>query len=285
MATKLLFSFFLFAYLFTNAQLALEYRDDSLEPTKTHWKDHTFNTVDWNSNIKKEEYKKLFVQYLVSFRGTPMKVISTNFDALLEFSHQNTASLLFFYEQFDKYLADPNSPLRSEELFEPVLKTLVSSTKLNDTQRSKMQFQLKNIALNRPGTKANDFKYSTPKGNQRNLHSLQNPSFLLVHFSNSGCHACEETFEQLNASVIIEQNLNSQNLSILTIDISKESNKLIPNKPNWHFGLDPEESIEAKGLYHLPAMPSFYLLDKDKKVILKDGTLQQVEMFLQANSK
>lgn len=39
-------------------------------------------------------------------------------------------------------------------------------------------------------------------------------------------------------------------------------------------------SSKTKNLYDLRAIPTLYLLDKNKTVLLKDATLQKVEQYL-----
>ena len=43
---------------------------------------------------------------------------------------------------------------------------------------------------------------------------------------------------------------------------------------------DKELVIKNKNLYDLRAIPTLYLLDKNKTVLLKDATLQKVEQYL-----
>ena len=52
---------------------------------------------------------------------------------------------------------------------------------------------------------------------------------------------------------------------------------------NWIDAYSPDGEITQKLLYYIPATPSFYLLDANKKVILKDAPLDTVIAFLQQN--
>ena len=44
---------------------------------------------------------------------------------------------------------------------------------------------------------------------------------------------------------------------------------------SWTVGYEPGE-IDEKDLYILRALPSFYLIDKNKKIILKDASLNKI---------
>jgi hypothetical protein len=45
----------------------------------------------------------------------------------------------------------------------------------------------------------------------------------------------------------------------------------------WINGIDKEGIIDAEELYDLGSMPSLYLLGKDKKVIVKDASFDEIE--------
>ena len=51
----------------------------------------------------------------------------------------------------------------------------------------------------------------------------------------------------------------------------------------WYNGFDPDFIIRADLLYNVRAIPSLYLLDKDKTVILKDAVTGRVLEFLYLN--
>lgn len=47
----------------------------------------------------------------------------------------------------------------------------------------------------------------------------------------------------------------------------------------WINGYDKKTVIKEKNLYDLKAIPTLYLLDKDKKVLLKDVMVGQIEEY------
>ena len=50
--------------------------------------------------------------------------------------------------------------------------------------------------------------------------------------------------------------------------------------PGWIDAYDAEQTILNQNLYDLKAIPTLYLLDKDKKVLLKDASVGQIEVYL-----
>ena len=48
----------------------------------------------------------------------------------------------------------------------------------------------------------------------------------------------------------------------------------------WYNGFDPDFVIRTDVLYNVRAIPSLYLLDKDKNVMMKDAITERVVDFL-----
>ena len=59
----------------------------------------------------------------------------------------------------------------------------------------------------------------------------------------------------------------------------KDTYRISPKE--WINGYDKKLVIKEKNLYDLKAIPTLYLLDKDKKVLLKDATVAQIDQYLQ----
>ena len=49
---------------------------------------------------------------------------------------------------------------------------------------------------------------------------------------------------------------------------------------NWYNGFDPDLVIRGENLYNVRAIPSLYLLDRDKTVIMKDAPEMRLFDFL-----
>ena len=58
----------------------------------------------------------------------------------------------------------------------------------------------------------------------------------------------------------------------------------LPKLPqNWINGHDYTLTVLNRELYNLNAMPTLYLLDAEKRVLVKDGTIREIEYYLQEN--
>ena len=144
------------------------------------------------------------------------------------------------------------------------------------------------ILKNRVGTKATDFVYTLANGDKKKMHALQS-NYLILFISNPDCPTCATVTEALANSNILESifSLNNADTKMLTVlSIYPDSNidewrKALPNLPqkNWVNAYDDGTILTNKKLYDLKAIPSLYLLDKNKQIILKDTSFEEIEAY------
>jgi hypothetical protein len=189
----------------------------------------------------------------------------------------------YFVSLADKYLYDPNSLFRNEEFYIAILEKMIETDVLDEVEKSRPQYRLKLAQKNRLGTKALNFTYTMPSGKQGTLYGLP-AEYTLVYINNPGCHACGEITEGMKRSEVVQYALSGKRMTILCIypdeDLGEWKKHQGDFPPSWINGYDKGAVIREKDLYDLKAIPSLYLLDRNKIVLLKDATLPQVEQYL-----
>ena len=189
---------------------------------------------------------------------------------------------------YEKYLYDPNSPVRNEELYIYVLQAMVNSTILDDINKIRPASLLEIAMKNRVGELATDFVYTQANGQDSKMSGIK-ANYLLLFFYNPDCHACKEITDQLAASGIVNGFLKNNGLKILCVypdeDLAAWKNHLSYMPSGWINSYDKSLSLKNDEVYDLKAIPTLYLLDKDKKVLLKDVTFNQIENYLQTQMK
>lgn len=191
------------------------------------------------------------------------------------------------------YLYNPNSPYLNEELYIPLLESVMKSEALDTLSKIPYAYQLELALLNRIGHKANDFPYtflcgntadgSRPAVKESTLYETEG-RYLLIYFNNPGCMSCNEIKQILEQESKIAEMIEGGELVILSLYIDGDSE-------GWFSGYRdfPREWIYAKGeqslfadntLYGIRAIPSLYLLDSSKKVLLKDASVGRTLEYL-----
>lgn len=171
----------------------------------------------------------------------------------------------------EHYLADPNSPVRDEEMFISVLEAFIESPGIDDERKLRPAELLKVVKMNRKGTIANDFGYVDRNGITGQLHSLSE-EYIIIYFFNPECADCKRVSELLTDCKALTKKVKEKKMTVIA---------LYPDEDTaiWERYCRelPEEWIVARyatpddaSSYDLPAIPMLYLLDKDKRVIAKD---------------
>lgn len=172
-------------------------------------------------------------------------------------------------------LADPNSPLRDDELYMPVLKYRIESPFTDEATRERCIYRLDILSQNRLGHKANNIRYTLADGFEGTLYGIK-AEFTLVFINNPGCEMCRTVREDISSSDLLTKYIASGRLKVLAIYPDQDLDEWLRYRTEmpstWINGYDRECVMRTRGTYNLTAIPSLYLLDKDKNVLIKDGT-------------
>ena len=189
-----------------------------------------------------------------------------------------------FMEGIDSYLYDPNSPYYNESLYIVYLERMLRSEMLDDARKSTLKFKLELARRNRPGEKASPFVYYLPDGSKQTL--AQTPAEgnrLLLVFYDPECPSCHEIMKQMWADRELAAAVEQEKLTVLAVYTEGNEElwkKTVSDMPKgWIVGQD-HQAIKEAALYDLKAMPSLYLLDGSKRVILKDAPYETICVYL-----
>lgn len=254
-----------------------------------HYWDH-FNFADTTILSNTKETEQILANFIAGIIETSDNVrqqaIHSMFDKAMA---QDSATFALFYELTEKYLHDPNSPYRNEDSFIVALQYITKSDKIGETEKIRPQYLLDMALKNRPGEVANNFTYTLVSGKSAPMHSIK-ADYLILFFNNPDCPSCAQAKKYIAGSPIFNRFFYNHKpgeptLAILAMYVDEEverwRDEFYPEK--WINGYDATHQISENDLYDLKASPTIYLLDKDKKVILKDIWIDEVEQWLRTN--
>ena len=264
--------------------LALHWWDGITDPSRSYPCDSTMVS---GVSVGDIEQKMANWTNVLGMVGLPVveKAMSRLYDRAVACEKKDTASNVFekFTELVDKYFYDPNSPLRNEDHYSFYAARLAKSSLIEPVMQEKYARQVRLAALNRTGTPATDFRFADKRGRMHSLYGIKSEVTLLF-FSNPGCAACKEIIDVLNNDPVISQLIADGTMAVLNIYIDEDLEawrSYMPIYPeNWYNGFDPDLVIRGEELYNVRAIPSLYLLDKDKVVIMKDAPEARVFDYL-----
>ena len=264
--------------------MALHWWDGITDPSRSYPCDTMFV-----SGVRRSDVEQKFANWTNVLGMVDMTIAGKSmirlYDRAAACERKDTSSNVFeiFTDLVIKYLYDPNSPMRNEDHYSFYASCLAKSDLIEDVMKDKYAREAKGASLNRVGTKATDFRFSDKRGKIRTLYSID-AELTLLFFSNPGCTACKSIIDELNNDPVISGLISEGIMAVLNIYIDEDLDawrSYMPIYPdNWYNGFDPDFVLRGEGLYNVRAIPSLYLLDKDKVVIMKDAPEARVFDFL-----
>ena len=240
--------------------------------------------------VEDPEVEKNMSTFILILQGLPMDRAQADmarlFRQIEDKQAADTSSLVYLRmtELVSKYLYDPNSPLRSEDFYLSFVEGLAKSRFTDDARRPGYEFELRMCSLNPYGSKAPDFEFKDASGRVHTLYGID-AGWTLLFFSNPGCHACQGIVSEIEAAGFPEEMIASGDLAVVNIYIDDEIDRwraAAGEYPaGWYNGYDFRRVMNDGSLYYVRAIPSLYLLDADKRVIMKDAPTERVLAFLE----
>ncbi len=245
-----------------------------------HYWDH-FDFADTTLIDRPEITEQAFVDFINVLPYTPAEHAQAAVDSLIGRMQARKAMFYHFVELADKYLYEPNSPMYNEELHILVLRALVNDPRVEEIDKIRPRRLLEIALRNRPGDTAADFRFTCRDGSSRTLHGIA-AEYLLLYFNDPECDECRTMKDRLAISPVLNRLLESGRLKLLSVCVEgrTEAWEKAVSPARWIDGCDVAQRLTRDQLYDLKAMPTLYLLDAQKRVILKDAPIERIETRL-----
>lgn len=262
--------------------------DDKTKYLVAHYWDN-YKFCD-SSVVNNDSTLKFFNEYLILLQKTDS---SATINSIINLSNKIFKPKSKAYPRFDKlfndFLDNPNSYYRSETLFRVYLTILINSNDISDIEKERHIYRLKILNKNRISTKATNFDFITKKWKTSSLYAIKS-NYIIIYFNDPHCHECIRVSDYFSKSLYFNKWANTlkNNIPLLTIlgvftgsNITEWKDHSLPS--DIIDAYNPRNKIEKDELFDLRAMPTLYLLNKDKIVILKDSPIEQIEEYLYYN--
>ena len=264
--------------------MAVNYWNGITDPSRSYPSDSLLV-----SGVRRGEVEQKFADWtsIMEYAGYGVwsKAVGNLYDRALACERKDTTSQVFetFVDLFQKYYYDPNSPMRNEDVYYHFVSRYASYEGLTDVEKAKYEREARLCALNRIGTRASDFRFADRRGNITNLYDIK-AELTLLFFSNPGCDACMNIINVLREDPVISSMVASGRLAVANIYIDEDIQawrSYMPVYPEeWYNGFDPDMVLRNNEIYAVRAIPSLYLLDSEKRVIMKDAPEERLFRYL-----
>ncbi|MBP5687079.1 MAG: DUF5106 domain-containing protein [Muribaculaceae bacterium] len=171
----------------------------------------------------------------------------------------------------EEMLSEPTWNYHNEELFALVMEHAATASCFSDNEKLRPRMMLEVTRKNAPGNVANDINYETIDGTRCKLSEIST-NYTLIYFNDHECLSCAKVKERLDTCTTLKNMVSDSTLTVIGI-------YPYDNVEEWHLepfpsyiinGWDYNQEVEGQQTYDLMTMPMFYLLDREKRVILKN---------------
>ncbi|MFI3265153.1 MAG: DUF5106 domain-containing protein [Rikenellaceae bacterium] len=245
-----------------------------------YWDNFDFENINL---IKNDSLRSIAVGgYIQVLLMNPPVVVEKSIDVSL------SSALKSGYDQFEhitstleEYLYNPNSPMRNEELYIYILRYTVEKAQIDDIYKIRSKNQLSMVLKNRIGEVANDFRCEDIEGKIYTLSQIKTP-YTILFFNTPDCGDCARVKAYIGSSTYLTEMVRTGKLTILAIYTEKDMEiwrnasypSIILNTA------DTQGEISKNRLYDLKALPTLYLLDSNKTILLKDRSIEEIDRYL-----
>lgn len=232
-----------------------------------YWDNFNFadTTLIGNADITEQA----FADYINLFPHTTADVLEKSVSGMLDKAITADNEMFdHFAELYEKYLYDPNSPFRQEDFYIVVLRSIIGNGKVGESRKIRPHYQLEMALKNRPGTIATDFTITERNGRTVKLSAIA-AKYTILFFNNPDCHDCARVKQILGE-------LSDKRVKVAAVysDDQIELWRKTDYPSSWVNGYNT--AIKSDNIYDLRAIPTLYLLDKDKKILLKDAPIEAI---------
>ena len=242
-----------------------------------------FNFLDTSLVHMPDISEQALCNYIDALRYGTAEDDSLSIMTMLHKAAADSTMYGYFVKLYEKYLYDPNSPQRNENLYIYVLRSMLAEPVLSPVNKIRPQSLLDLAVKNRIGSKATDFTYTLSNGSSKKMSMLKT-DYLFLYFYDPECENCKKVTEEMKSSNLLREAIATGKVKILCVYPDEDMaawHRHLSNLPSeWINSYDHTISIKNNQIYDLKAMPTIYLLNKDKIVLLKDCTLPELENFL-----
>lgn len=258
---------FIYGLLLINSPIVAQV----LLPQYSVWEGFAFSN---QQAVESREAEERFAHFLLGLERVPPAQQAEQIGELLTKVEKSNATARFL-TLAEKYLYDPNSPYRNDERYLLFLQYAATHQLADYTTNPRYQKHYTMVQKNRVGHKATDFPYTTQAGEKGRLYQLQS-RYILLFFHDPDCDECQYVKKQLE-----NQHAHFAQKGVLVvavyIDDEVEAWRKAHYPSAWLSVYAPE--IDRQDLYDIKALPTLYLLDTQKRVVLKDAQIDKVVSY------
>lgn len=234
--------------------------------------DHFWDSFDFKVPVVDQTaLNDAFGVFVTAMRYASRDKSLASINKLIKSLKGNSTLLYQFTKAAEDNLYGPRAAIWSDEAYIPFLKALTAEKSISDIKKQRYSMQLETLLHNAPGVKFPKIRLTLANGRHSDFE-VKHP-LTLIEFGNPDCDDCKFSRLKLEMAADIAEMIKSGELGMYFIvadAMPEDQSELIEKFADY-----PAEWITAINyggdeIFDLRSTPSFYLLDKNGKIIAKN---------------
>jgi peroxiredoxin len=249
----------------------------TLEARTNYVTAHFWDEFDVSKPIRdKAGFEQAFHDYLEVVKLSNPNVMLASVRNLMNHAQSNLPNFLYIADLAERSLYDQGAEYYSDEVYMPFIQSVMESKRVKSDEKERYKIQLEKMGKNAIGQPAPDFEFTDVNGNKQKLSDIH-ADVVLLFFNTRDCEDCSIARTRLSTDVTINSFISKGNVKIVSITPDGYSTEWAESAKkdadNWIIGA----SDKADEIFDIRLSPSFYVLDKDGKILNKNVPLEGVK--------
>ncbi len=259
----------------------------SIEEQLDYLKKHSLDNVDFNDDemIYSDLFASKSIEYLTYYRNPqfPKPLLEKAFIAAVDTILTKAKANNIVYQHITDYLIDGFTKFGFDNIIDYIITNyvLVDDLCINEETENSIQNRVNQAKILKIGVAVPNIILPDNSGKDIDLSELTSEKVLILFYA-SWCTHCQTMIPQIKE---LYDNSTRKELEVLAVSL--DTNKiewakfLVENNLKWLNASDLKGwDSQAAESYYIYATPTMFLVDKDKKIIAKPLTIEDLKQHL-----
>ena len=234
-----------------------------------------WNNYDISRPITNDaDFERAFRDYIGFFKFAHRNIVMSSMRDFLFKARANSKNLSKIGRVAQDALYGVNAEYWSDELYCEIAKKLSESTNLKADERKYYRHQVEIINKNLVGNVVVDFDIATANGKSR-FSTIEGETIMLFFTDGSANSSFERT--RLSLDIGVNNLMEQGKFKLVQIYVGKPDEKWYEQQPEKWVNVSCEDALD---IFDIRSIPSCYILDKDRKILTKNVTVDDVKNAL-----
>ncbi len=224
----------------------------------------------------RDKMAESFHTYLTFMPYASADVVYASVDKFMAKIAKQPADVLFIGEQAESMLYSDTAEFQSDELYLRFAQAIADNKKVDKNAKLRYQHQAKILSQSQIGMIAPEFDFPDIMGVTQHFVPDTTCVATILYFNDPDCSDCNMAKLRLDADIKTNRLIESGRVKVVSITpggVTDEWQLKASSYPaSWRIGA----SEDVDDIYDIRHTPSFYIIDNNGKIVLKNGDIDIV---------